>query len=237
MNTAAHYRTLELLKVQSLFREYLTNARRPLRVLDYGCGRGLYLRELKHIGHHPIGCDFNPAYVDEARAAGFEVYEPKDLFRGAAELGAFDVIYLSHLIEHLSPSELVVLIPRLCALLAPYGRLIIITPIIGERFYHDSTHIRPYYPQSIRHAFGQTDAEVVFGAASLMELQDIYFFKDPYRTRTWRSFYVREGLRGTLTAALNTFFDIAWRITGGRIGVKASWLGVYSMKRLESQES
>lgn len=120
MNKAAHYRTLELLKVQSLFRQYLTEAGRPLRVLDYGCGRGTYLRQLQQIGHDPVGCDFNPDYVEEARAAGFEAYGPEDLLGGGHR---FEVIYLSHLIEHLSPAELVVLVPRLCAMLAPGGRL------------------------------------------------------------------------------------------------------------------
>jgi SAM-dependent methyltransferase len=224
MNMPAHYRTLELSKVESLFRQYRSEAGRPLKVLDYGCGRGTYLRQFQAIGHELIGCDFNPDYVAEARAAGFDAYGPDELFSGDHR---FDVIYLSHLVEHLPPADLVGLVPRLCALLAPAGRLIIITPMLGERFFHDSTHVRPYYPQSIRHAFGQTQTEVMFGAASLIELKDIYFFKDPYKTRTWRSFYVRKGLVGRFTAALNDAFDVAWRLSGGRIGVTTSWLGVY----------
>jgi len=79
MKTFAHYRNLEFLKVQEIFQQYLAETGRPLRVLDYGCGRGSYLRLLKKIGHEPVGCDFNPDYVKEARAAGFEAYLPKDL--------------------------------------------------------------------------------------------------------------------------------------------------------------
>ena len=74
------------------------------------------------------------------------------------ERGRVRLVFLSHLVEHLPPADLVLLIPRLCALLVPDGRLVLITPLLGERFFHDFSHIRPYYPQSLRHAFGQQTA-------------------------------------------------------------------------------
>jgi hypothetical protein len=115
-------------------------------------------------------------------------------------------------------------------MLAQEGRLVIVTPTPGERFYHDFSHVRPYLPQSVRHAFGQTGAPISFGEASLIELVDIYFFKDPYRTRLWRSFYVGGGISKVFTGTINTAFDIVWRLSAGRFGVIASWLGVYKLR-------
>jgi SAM-dependent methyltransferase len=222
--TPAHYQTLEYSRVDRLFRAYVESAPGPLRVLDFGCGRGRYLKALSSLGCEVAGVDANPDYVEEAKAAGFPAWLPDGFFE--QDQARFDVILLSHLVEHLTPEELVGLIPKLCRL-APGGRLIIITPLHGERFWHDFSHLRPYYPQSIRHAFGQLASPLSFGGSTILELEDIYFFADPLRTRTWRSFYVKRGLRHRLTSALNGLFDAAWRLSGGRIGIKSSWLGVY----------
>jgi SAM-dependent methyltransferase len=227
MKGPAHYQTLEYARVERLFRDFAARSAKPLRVLDYGCGRGKYLRCFRDLGLDVAGADMNPAYIAEGRGAGFAVYSPDELFDGNDR--QYDVVFLSHLVEHLTPDELVEMVPRLCAMLAPGGRLIMITPLFGERFYHDFSHVRPYYPQSIRHAFGQMTSELSLGASRLIELEDIYFFKDPYRTRTWRSFYVSTGVRGALTRALNRLFDLSWRASAGRIGAKASWLGIYRM--------
>ncbi len=194
----AHYQTLEFAHVNALMADWRKAQQGRLRVLDFGCGKGKFL------------------YHFAASAAFF-----------TTALAPFDVIFLSHLVEHLTPEQLVSLIPRLSALLAPTGRLIIISPTFGERFYHDFSHTRPFLPQSIRHAFGQTGAPISFGETTLITLVDIYFFKDPYKTRSWRSFYFGHGLKRVFTRWLNRGFDLAWQLSGGRIGVTASWLGVY----------
>lgn len=230
MKGAAHYQTLEYARVERLFQQFSARSQQPLRVLDFGCGRGKYLRCFRGLGLDVAGADVNPDYIAEGREAGFRVCSPDEIFDGGDR--PYDIVFLSHLVEHLTPDELVALVPKLCDRIAPGGRLVMITPLLGERFFHDFSHIRPYYPQSIRHAFGQMTSELSFGAASLVELEDIYFFKDPYRTRTWRSFYVGKGVAGALTRVLNAFFDLCWRFSGGRIGRKASWLGVYSLSSL-----
>jgi SAM-dependent methyltransferase len=225
--TPAHYQTLEKRHVERMFAEWAA-ARRggaPLRVLDFGCGRGKFLHALRGLGCLPVGVDANPAYVAEARAAGFEAHHASDWQQAVG--GGFDVVFLSHLIEHLTPEALFDLVPRLVAALGTNGRLVIITPVAGERFWHDATHVRPYYPQSIRHAFGQADSPVSFGNSTLINLVDIHFFRDPFRTRTWRSFYFGAPRPKEATRLLNAGFDALWRWSGGRIGATASWLGVY----------
>lgn len=40
---------------------------RPARVLDLGCGPGLYTSRLARLGHDCVGIDFSPASIDHAR--------------------------------------------------------------------------------------------------------------------------------------------------------------------------
>lgn len=227
MKKTAHYQTLEYDRVNKLITSFALNRKEPLQILDFGCGKGKFLRCFASIGCHATGVDVNLTYLDEARSAGFSAFLPEDLFSSTKD--KYDIIFLSHLIEHLCPEQLFELIPKLLKLLANDGHLIIITPTYGERFYHDFSHIKPYLPQSIRHAFGQIGAPISFGENKLIELVDIYFFRDPYRTRSWRSFYVGSPLERGFTRALNACFDIIWKISSGRFGVIASWLGVYRL--------
>ena len=228
MNAPAHYQSLEYKLVATMFADFTRDRSTPLRVLDYGCGRGKYLECFSTLGCDVTGVDSNPDYVASARSHGVAAYSPESF----SSLGAshFDVIFLSHVIEHMTSEALVALIPRLCATLAADGRLVIVTPTPGERFFHDFSHVRPYLPQSIRHAFGQTGAPLSYGEKALIEMVDIHFFKDPFRTRLWRSFYVGEGTKKAATRVVNAAFDAMWRVSGGRIGVVASWLGVYRIR-------
>lgn len=220
----AHYQTLEYARVQRLLKEWRAASPATLSVLDYGFGTGRYLSLFASLGFSVAGVDINEQYIQRARAEGFEVHHESRLDDLEQK---FDIIFLGHLIEHLSPNELIELLPRLVRKLAEGGRLIMISPVLGERFFHDFSHIRPYYPQSIRHAFGQSVSPLSYGPAELLRLVDIYFFKDPYRTRGWRSFYVPGSFLHRPTKLLNWLFDQAWWFSGGRVGATSSWLGVY----------
>lgn len=225
MNNPFHYQHLEYRRVEQMVGGWIKqNPENTLKVLDFGCGRGKYLHLLSALGCTVCGIDANPEYVAENRGNGFNVLHPNEL---ASCETKFDLIFLSHVVEHLTPQELIGLVPSLCDLLEEGGRLVVITPVLGERFYHDFSHIRPYYPQSIRHAFGQQDAPLLFGGRGLIVLTDIYFFKDPFRTRTWRAFYINKGVWGKTVRLLNKGFDYIWYASGGRFGAMASWLGVY----------
>ncbi|EJN34997.1 methyltransferase family protein [Pseudomonas sp. GM84] len=220
----AHYQTLESRKVEQLFQSWKADSNAPLAVLDYGMGRGKYLRIFHAMGLQATGVDINADYIEQAKNAGFEALHESEL--GGLEK-RFDVIFLSHLIEHLDPDQLLHLLDRLIILLKPQGRLVMISPVLGERFFHDFSHVRPYYPQSIRHAFGQSSSPLSFGANERIVLKDIHFFRDPWRTRLWRSFYIQDSPYAPLTRLLNKGFDLAWRLSNGQLGATSSWLGVY----------
>lgn len=74
----------------------------PSRILDLGCGPGLYLSRLARLGHSGVGIDFSPASIAyaraEAEAAGLPVaYRHEDLRQAvfaAADQQGYDLAML-----------------------------------------------------------------------------------------------------------------------------------------------
>lgn len=227
-STPAHYQSLELERVTQLMQNLKQQEPATLRVLDYGCGTGKFLDLFCSLGMEASGVDINAEYIQRAVQKGQSAFDPESFF--SIDTAPYDIIFLSHLIEHLSPDALHALIPKLCKKLAAQGKLIVLSPIHGDRFYHDFTHVRPYLPQSFRHAFGATGMPNSYQEIKLLHLEDIYFFKDPYRPRHWRSFYKEKGFMPFITRRIVAVLDGLWRISGGRCGVTASWMGIYVLQ-------
>jgi SAM-dependent methyltransferase len=103
---------------------------RPSRILDLGCGPGLYLQRLAALGHDCEGIDFSPASIAHAVKAAAEAklkirYRREDL-RGA-ELGeGFDLVMMIWgEFNVFSPGQAIDLLRRASAALAPEGRLLL----------------------------------------------------------------------------------------------------------------
>jgi 2-polyprenyl-3-methyl-5-hydroxy-6-metoxy-1,4-benzoquinol methylase len=68
------------------------------RVLDLGCGPGLYCWELARRGMQVEGWDFAPASIEfarrQAQAAGLEIHYVRDDYRNLAEVQRFDLVTL-----------------------------------------------------------------------------------------------------------------------------------------------
>lgn len=95
------------------------------RLLDVGCGNGVYMLRMRNLGFEVHGIDVDAAAVDEARAVGLDVRRAAvaDLDPGRER---FDAITLGHVIEHL-PDPLAAL-SRAHELLAPGGMVWVATP-------------------------------------------------------------------------------------------------------------
>lgn len=225
-----HYQDFEEKKVKEILAGFAGK-----KVLDYGCGQGKYLQIMRKMEIECVGVDINPEQVEDLQVQGFEVYTDCS----ALEEKTFDCILLSHVIEHFSGAQLVELFDSLLPYLKKNGKLIIITPVLGDRFYYDFTHVRPYYPQSVRMLFGGISTAMSVKSKFSAELEDLFFFRDSFKLRCFQAFYpTSSAWRGykKVLSAVNTGFSFLHYYSGGRIGRTASWLGIYNVKGIENNE-
>lgn len=223
----AHYHTLEYELVERLFAERF----RGLRVLDIGCGLGEYLSLFGKYGCEATGMDINPEQVKNLAAKGYDARLPENMPDGSM----YDVLFMSHVIEHMPPAEMVAHFRKWLPRLKADGRPVVITPLDGHRFWHDFTHVRPYYPQSLWMLWGGWNRPASDKLEWTLELEDIFFFNDPFRIRhgaiLGRAYYLppdrANRLASGLTKFVNGLLEYSWRMSRGKIGACASWLGIY----------
>jgi len=102
------------------------------RLLDVGCGNSTFMLQAQSAGWDVVGIDFDEGVVEAARRQGFEV-----ILGSAGALGLegelFDVITLSHVIEHVH--EPVKLLEECYRLLKPGGFIWLETPNIESEGY------------------------------------------------------------------------------------------------------
>lgn len=143
-------------------------------VLDVGCGRGYFLRLMRDMGIGGTGIDMSDVMVEATREYGFEATLADGHTHLEAHPGAFDGIFVSHVIEHIPPAEGERFIRLAARSLVPGGRLILVTPrtlvlrSIGSGFWRDITHQRPY-PLDLLRALCQSAGLTVVEAAPDLE--------------------------------------------------------------------
>jgi len=125
---------------QALDRElrFLPLLKPGARLLDVGFGSGEFMKLALRVGWKVSGVDPDPVAVGNALAAGLDVRQG-DITAFEAEMGQFDVVTLSHVIEHVH--EPVETIGHAYRLLKPGGLLYIDTPNIdayGHREFRES---------------------------------------------------------------------------------------------------
>jgi SAM-dependent methyltransferase len=93
-----------------------------MRVLDAGCGNGMYLRALRARQVNAVGCDLSPGMI---RGAGHPALVNADVTALPAHDGAFDVVLAAHLLD-LVPKRRAA-IGELRRVLAPGGTCVAVT--------------------------------------------------------------------------------------------------------------
>lgn len=142
---------------------HLPRARPGMALLDIGCGNGGFLARARSAGWQVAGLDFDKQAVAVAREKGLDV-RFEDIERYADTGNRFDVITLSHLIEHV-PHPVRVL--EAChSMLRPDGSLWLETPNLEAQGRHlygtdwlglDSPrHLVLFTLESIRYALRRT---------------------------------------------------------------------------------
>lgn len=136
-------------------------------VLDVGCNRGYLLAALAGLEFRRLtGIDLSPEAVDRARKL---VPQAEVLYGDAAEYlqgqpGAFDVIFIKAVLEHMPKAEVLPLLKRARDSLKPGGILVVDVPNMDWIFasherYMDFTHeigfTRESLGQLMRNVFGE----------------------------------------------------------------------------------
>lgn len=225
-----HYQNREKERVEFLFANRLKNK----KILDVGCGTGKYLEIFKKYGCQATGMDLNPHQVQDLRGKGYDVYTPIELPKDEK----WDVIFMSHVIEHMTPDTLISTFESLFPRLENNGLLVIITPLLGARFYYDFSHIRPYYPQSLWMLFGDLKCPASYKSGWRLALDDIYFFRDPWRLRECRNYYPcvakyesswKFSFFSNAVTLANVMLAFGYKLLPDLLGTPASWLGIYKL--------
>jgi SAM-dependent methyltransferase len=194
------------------------------RILDVGCGYGRNLRALRDAGFSNItGVEKNQKIVEFVRQDGYICFGLED-FAQSSE--SFDVILMSHVIEHFSPEDLLIFMDAYLDRLVPKGRLLIATPLLGDCFYDDFDHVKPYLPTGILHVFGQSAAQVQFYSRNRLELCDLWFRRGYHKFVNYRSAYLKTPMTLPLQV-LNLLSALFFRASFGRVGKVDGWIGIF----------
>lgn len=129
-------------QVRALHEEVLES--RPGRVLDLGCGPGLYTSRLAALGHRCVGIDFSPASIAHARAEAETaslscIYREEDLRTAdfAADGGDFDLaMILFGELETFDDDAAVALLAKARAVLAARDGACLVAEV------HTESHVR-----------------------------------------------------------------------------------------------
>lgn len=202
----------------------LSNTDRGCRVLDVGCGTGRNLDLLRELGFSRIvGADRNPDLVSSNTARGHLCFTPEMLDEENVE--PFDLILMSHIVEHFDHQALLTFLGCYLSRLRVGGQLLIVTPLPHDAFYNDFDHVRPYLPMGFLMVFGEGQAQVQYQSNDVLRLQDLRFYRCPFRLQFCRAFYVRRA--STLPIWINRLLRLVFLLSRGTLGQRLGWMGLY----------
>ena len=148
------------------------------RLLDVGCGNGIFLKHMQKYGWDVQGIDLDPVAVSLAREQNLAVQEGS-LSGGSFDADYFDAITINHVIEHLyDPLDA---LSTCFKIIRPGGILWIATPnlgSIGHRVFSKNwigldspRHLVLFSPESLRGLITQTGFENIsrFKASQMTE--------------------------------------------------------------------
>lgn len=154
--------------IAALLRFYSGSAQGETRVFDFGCGRGVFLRNLPIRPLAAYGLDLSDQAIANLQrynwGAGrsFTALSSDDFYSDETSL-QFDVVSSSHVLEHVPDDKLV--LTRMLRLLAPGGYLVLNLPV--NEVWQDPNHVREYDEQAVRALLENHDLEILS-----LELED-----------------------------------------------------------------
>lgn len=195
-----------------------------MHILDVGCGYGRSIKLLCGLGYNILGVEANEAIVKANIAANIKCMTVEE-FGKTSEL--YDVVLMSHVIEHFYPDDLLHFMECYLARLKPGGFLVIATPLNSSNFYDDFDHVKPYSPIGITMVFGGNNAQVKYYGNNKIDLVDIWFRRSPFRIVNFKGRF----LGGQYHIQLfNMICIVLFRMSFYLIGRCDGWMGLFKKK-------
>lgn len=191
-------------------------------LLDIGCGYGNKLKPIQALGINAIGVDANAVLIQRNREAGLSCMTA-DEFKQTDDI--YDVLLMSHIIEHFMPERLLEFMDSYLDRLKLGGHLIIATPLNSPYFYDDFDHVKPYHPVGIDMVFGGSELQVQYYARNCIQLQDLWFRREPLKLTFFAGLYVEKHSR--LPKLINLLLALLFHLSFGVIGKTNGWVGLY----------
>lgn len=194
-----------------------------VRIVDVACGYGRTLKRLQERGLEALGVEVNEDIVAKNKERGLRCVNPTEFEKMS---GTYDIVVMSHIVEHFPPRELKEFIDSYLDYLRPGGHLIVATPLLSDYFFDDFDHVKPYSPAGLLMVFGEQSAQVQYRSRHVLELQDLWFRRSYFRFVLNRGRYLKSwSTKATQAAHLVSalVFLASCRI----IGRKDGWMGVF----------
>ncbi len=211
----------EQAKVLSLLR---THAGASPRILDVGCGYGRNLRVLVEEGFSVVGVEKNAQIVAENRKNKLPCLSPEEL---DASKEKFDVLLLSHIVEHFAPHDLLAFLDHYFPFLRDGGLVLIATPLMSPYFYDDFDHVRPYHPESLLLAFcGPAQSQMQYYGKAQLQVLDLWYRRSALRFCYCRGRHI-PGFSRKLFALANLGLHLAYVASFRLLGRTDGWVGAF----------
>lgn len=207
-------------KIIQLVQQFAT---KETKIVDMGCGYGRLLSPLQDLGYTVKGVEINQAIVEANQQKGLNCVNSAEF---EADESPVQMMILSHIIEHFTPADLFAFLNQCLSKLAPNGFLIIATPLYSHYFYDDFDHVKPYHPAGIQMVFGGSEAQVQYYSPYRLSLKDLWFRRSAFFSTLRKTSYLKTPFT-RIYQMLDFFMALLYRLSGGWIGRKDGWVGVF----------
>lgn len=197
-----------------------------LSVLDVGSGYGQKLEILTELGFSDfLGVEKNDELVKQGKEKGLNIVGMEEFTERYGEV-KFDIILMSHIIEHFQYEDLIKFLEFYLERLKVNGHLVVVTPVMNPYFFNDFDHVKPYAPTGIIQVFGQEKLQFQQYSHIKMELVDLRYVRQAMQLQYFRALALKTWLYRiprTINRLLHLLFVLSFRL----LGRAESWIGIF----------
>ena len=195
-------------------------------ILDIACGLGNKMLLLQEAGYsNLLGVEINADSVIACNKKGLKVVS-FETFSKEYQEGEFDMILLSHIIEHFEYRELIEFMETYLKYLKQDGYLFIVSPIFNSTFYDAFDHVKPYSHIGILDIFGDELGTEPFKSKTRLVMLDLHYIRLAWQLKFYRALTLKTVLY-RLPRTINRLLHLIYRLSFRTIGEPVAWIGVF----------